>query len=49
MKKILVLAMAFMLLVSSLAFAAGDKNRGSRGNGATGTTGGGATTQTRGR
>lgn len=49
MKKILVLTMAFMLIASSLAFAAGDKNRGSKGKGATGTTGGGATTQTRGR
>jgi len=48
MKKVLVLITAFMLIFSSLVYAAGDKNRGSKGKGSTGTTGGGATTQTRG-
>ena len=49
MKKILALTTAFMLIFSSLAFAGGDKNHGSKGQGNTGTTGGGATTQTRGK
>jgi len=49
MKKILVLTTALMLLFSSLAFAGGDKNRGSKGQGSTGSTGGGAVTQTRGK
>lgn len=48
MKKLLVLITTFMLVFSSLVYAAGDKNRGSKGQGSTGTTGGGATTQTRG-
>ena len=48
MKKILVLITAFMIIFSSLAYAGGDKNRGSKGQGSTGTSGGGATTQTRG-
>ena len=48
MKKVLVLITAFMLIFSSLVYAAGDKNRGSKGKGSTGITGGGATTQTRG-
>jgi hypothetical protein len=48
MKKVLVLITAFMIMLSSLVYAGGDKNRGSKGQGSTGTTGGGATTQTRG-
>ncbi|MBW1772779.1 MAG: hypothetical protein JRJ82_07800 [Deltaproteobacteria bacterium] len=51
MKKVLVLITAFMLLFSSLAYAAGGKVRGDKGQGSTGTTGsgnGGSTTQTRG-
>jgi hypothetical protein len=48
MKKVLVLITVFMLAFSSLIYAGGDKNRGSKGKGSTGTTGGGATTQTRG-
>lgn len=48
MKKVFVLITVLMLLFSSLAYAAGDKNRGNKGQGSTGTTGGGATTQTRG-
>ena len=48
MKKVLTLIMVFMLIFTSLAYAAGDKNRGSKGKGNTGTTGGGATTQIRG-
>jgi hypothetical protein len=49
MKKVLVLITAFMIMFSSLAYAGGDKIRGSKGQGSTGTTGGGATTQTRGK
>ena len=48
MKKVMVLITAVMILFSSLAYAGGDKNRGSKGQGSTGTNGGGATTQTRG-
>ena len=48
MKKVLVLITAFMIIFSSLVYAGGDKNRGSEGQGSTGTTGGGATTLTRG-
>ena len=48
MKKVLILVTALMLIFSSLGYAGGDKNRGSKGQGATGTTGKGATTQTRG-
>ena len=48
MKKVLVLITAFMLIFSSLVYAGGDKNRGSKGQGSTGTNGGGTTTQTRG-
>jgi hypothetical protein len=49
MKKILALTTAFIILFSSLAFASGGKERGSKGQGTTGSTGGGATTQTRGK
>ena len=48
MKKVLVLITVFMLICSSLAYAGGDKVRGSKGQGSTGASGGGATTQTRG-
>ena len=48
MKKVIVLVTALMLIFSTLGYAGGDKNRGSKGQGSTGTTGGGATTQTRG-
>ena len=48
MKRVFALMTAFLILFSSLAYAGGDKNHGSKGNGSTGTTGGGATTQTRG-
>jgi len=48
MKKVLVLITAFMIIFSSLAYAGGDKIRGSKGQGSTGSSGGGATTQTRG-
>ena len=48
MKKVLVLITAFMIIFSSLAYAGGDKVRGAKGQGSTGTTGGGSTTQTRG-
>jgi len=48
MKKFLILITAFMLIFSSLVYAGGDKNRGSKGQGSTGGSGGGATTQTRG-
>jgi len=48
MKKVLVLITVLMITFSSLAYAAGGKNHGSKGQGSTGTTGGGSTTQTRG-
>ena len=48
MKKVLVLITAFMLIFSSLVYAGGDKNRGSKGQGSTATNGGGDTTQRRG-
>lgn len=48
MKKVLVLLTVFMLICSSLAYAGGDKVRGDKGQGGTGTAGGGSTTQTRG-
>ena len=46
MKKVLVLITAFMIIFSSLVYAGGDKNHGSKGKGSTGSNGGGATTQT---
>ena len=46
MKKVLVLIMAFMISFSSLVYAGGDKNHGDKGQGSTGSSGGGATTQT---
>jgi hypothetical protein len=48
MKKVFVLITALMIVFSSLAYAGGDKVRGDKGQGETGTTGGGSTTQTRG-
>ena len=48
MKKVFVFTTVLMIIFSSLVYAGGDKNRGSKGQGSTGTTGGGATTQTRG-
>lgn len=48
MKKVFAFITVFLILSSSLVYAGGDKNRGSKGQGSTGTTGGGATTQTRG-
>jgi hypothetical protein len=48
MKKVFILITAVILIFSSLAYAGGGKNHGSKGQGSTGTTGGGATTQTRG-
>ena len=47
MKKVLILITAFMIIFSSLAYAGGDKVRGDKGKGSTGTNGGGAITQTR--
>jgi hypothetical protein len=49
MKKVLVLITASMLIFSSMVYAAGGKNHGSKGQGSTGTTGGGSITQTRGQ
>ena len=49
MKKVLVLITAFMIMFSSLVYAGGGKIRGDNGQGSTGSTGGGATTQTRGQ
>lgn len=48
MKKVFALMTAFLILLSSFVYAGGDKNRGSEGQGSTGTNGGGTTTQTRG-
>jgi hypothetical protein len=48
MKKVLVLITVLTIAFSSLVFAGGDKNHGSKRQGSTGTSGGGATTQTRG-
>jgi hypothetical protein len=48
MKKVLALITVFVFFFSSLAYAAGGKNHGSKGQGSTGTKGKGATTQTRG-
>ena len=48
MKKVLILITAFMLIFSSLVYAGGGKNRGDKGQGSTGSDGGGTTTQTRG-
>ena len=49
MKKVLVLITASMLIFSPMVYAAGGKNHGSKGQGSTGTTGGGSITQTRGQ
>lgn len=49
MKKVFVLITAFMIMFSSLVYAGGGKIRGDKGQGSTGSTGGGATTQTRGK
>jgi hypothetical protein len=48
MKKIVGLAVAFMIAFSSLAYAGGDKVRGDKGQGSTGSDGGGTVTQKRG-
>jgi len=48
MKKVLVLITVSMFIFSSMVYAGGDKVRGDKGQGSTGTRGGGATTQTRG-
>lgn len=44
----MVFFIALMLILSSLVYAGGDQNHGSKGKGSTGTNGGGDTTQTRG-
>jgi len=49
MKKVIMFVTAVLILFSSLVYAGGDKVRGSKGQGSTGTTGGKATTQTRGK
>ncbi len=49
MKKVLVLITAFMIIFSSLVYAGGGKIRGDKGQGSTGTNGGDAPTQTRGK
>ena len=45
MKKVLVLITAFMIIFSSLVYAGGDKNHGSKGQGSTGSQGNGTVTQ----
>jgi hypothetical protein len=47
MKRIMVFVVALMLAMSTMAYAGGDQNTGSKGQGSTGTDGGGATTQKR--
>ena len=47
MKKIMGFIIAMMIVFSSMAYAGGDKNCGDVGQGNTGTTGEGETTQTR--
>jgi hypothetical protein len=49
MKTVFGLIAAFMLIFSSVVYAGGDQNRGSKGQGSTGTSGGGSTSQTRGK
>jgi len=48
MKKLLAILSVIFILSASVAFAAGGKVRGDKGQGSTGTDGKGATTQTRG-
>ena len=47
MKRILGLVAAFLIVLSSMAYAGGDQNCGSVGQGATGTTAGGDASQNR--
>ena len=49
MKKFFAFMTAFLILFSSLVYAGGDQNRGGKGQGSTGNTGGGSVTQTRGK
>lgn len=49
MKKVLAFTVALFIGFSSLVYAGGDKNRGSKGQGTTGGTGSGSVTQTRGK
>ena len=48
MNKIFTIIILFIFLVASMVYAGGDKVRGSKGQGSTGTTGGGTIAQTRG-
>ena len=48
MKKVLIFITAATIILSSLAYAGGDKNHGSKGKGNTGETGSGQVTQKRG-
>jgi len=48
MKKLLAILSVIFILSSSIAFAAGGQNHGSKGQGSTGSDGQGSTTQTRG-
>lgn len=48
MKKIIGLVAIIMIICSSMAYAGGDQNHGSKGQGSTGTSGAGDTTQNRG-
>ncbi|MEE4112149.1 MAG: hypothetical protein V2I40_04995 [Desulfobacteraceae bacterium] len=48
MKKILTFVAALMLAMSTMVYAGGDKNCGSKGQGSTGSSGGGTVTQNRG-
>jgi len=49
MKTVFGLIAALMLFSASLVYAGGDQNHGSKGQGSTGTSGGGSTSQTRGK
>lgn len=49
MKTFMALVTTCVILFASLAFAGGDQNHGDKGQGSTGSNGGGQTTQTRGK
>ena len=48
MKKIMAMVLVLLIGFATLVYAGGDQNHGGKGQGDTGSTGGGSTTQTRG-